>query len=121
MAAAVLSLYFVWAALHDIARGGESDYTLEYVFLALGVLALVFIHRMLLRMFTPNGRRVWRWVAIGVLLIVDAGALASRMNPKFPNDVVVGTAVLAATLPLLGLLVFQSICPCCQSRSGCRS
>lgn len=118
---ALLSLFLVYAALHDISRADESDYTLEYICLGLGAVGLVFVHRQALRTLAPKRRRVWLWAAIGVVALLDAAALSAHLNPKYPNDAVVGTLFLAATLPLLGLLCFQAICPCCRARSGCRS
>ena len=121
VAGALLPLYLVFAALHDISRADESDYTLEYICLALGAVGLAYIHRQALRTLTPKRRRMWLWAAIAVIALFDAAALSARLNPKYPNDAVVGTAFLAATLPLLGLLCFQAICPCCRARSGCQS
>lgn len=118
---ALLALFFVYAALHDISRADESDYTFEYIALALGAAALIYIHRLALRKLAPKRRRVWLWAIIGVIALIDLAALNARLSPKYPNDRAVGTAVLAATLPLLGLVCFQAICPCCRARSGCQS
>jgi hypothetical protein len=117
----LVALFFVWGALHDISRGGESDYTLEYIALAIGAVALACIHRQALRILTPKRRRVWLWITIGVMALFDLAALSARLHPKYPNDAAVGTAFLAVTLPLLALVCYQAICPCCQRGSSCRS
>ena len=121
MGGALLALFFVWGALHDISRGDESDYTAEYIALAIGAVGLAFIHRQALRILAPKRRRVWLWVMIGVMALFDLAALSARLNPKYPNDQAVGTAFLAVTLPLLALVCYQAICPCCQKGSSCRS
>ena len=118
---ALVALFFVWGALHDISRGDESDYTLEYIALAIGAVGVAFIHRQALRILAPKRRRVWIWVTIGVIALFDLAALSARLNPKYPNDRAVATAFLAVTLPLLALVCSQAICPCCQGRSSCRS
>jgi hypothetical protein len=118
---ALLALFFVYAALHDISRAGESDYTAEYIGLAVGVVGLVYIHRQALRILAPKRRRVWLWVTIGVMALFELAALNARLYPKYPNDRAVGTAFLAVTLPLLALVCYQAICPCCQRGSNCRS
>jgi membrane protease YdiL (CAAX protease family) len=118
---ALLALFLVYAALHDISRAGESDYTAEYIGLAIGAVGLAYIHRQALRMLAPKRRRIWLWVMIGVMALFDLAALSASLNPKYPNDRAVGTAFLAVTLPLLGLACIQAICPCCQRRSSCRS
>jgi hypothetical protein len=118
---ALLALFFVYAALHDISRAGESDYTAEYIGLAVGAVGLVYIHRQALRILAPKRRRVWFWVTIGVMALFELAALNARLYPKYPNDRAVGTAFLAVTLPLLALVCYQAICPCCQRGSNCRS
>jgi hypothetical protein len=118
---ALLALFFVYAALHDISRAGESDYTAEYIGLAVGAVGLVYIHRQALRILAPKRRRVWLWVTIGVMALFELAALNARLNPKYPNDRAVGTTFLAVTLPLLALVCYQAICPCCQRGSGCQS
>lgn len=118
---ALLALFLVYAALHGISRAGESDYTVEYIALAIGAVALAYIHSQAVRRLAPKRRRVWLWGMIGVMALFDLAALNARLNPKYPNDRAVGTAFLAVTLPLLGLVCFQAICPCCQGRSSCRS
>ncbi len=121
MGGALLALFFVYAALHDISRADESDYTAEYIGLAVGAVGLVYIHRQALRILAPKRRRVWLWVTIGVMALFELAALNARLNPKYPNDRAVGTAFLAVTLPLLALVCYQAICPCCQRGSGCQS
>ena len=116
---ALLALFFVYGALHDISRADQSDYTAEYAGLAVGAVALVYIHSQVLRMLAPKRRRIWLWVTFGVMALFDVAALSARLNPKYPNDRAVGTAFLAVTLPLLGLVCFQAICPCCQVGSNC--
>jgi hypothetical protein len=118
---ALLAVFLVYGALHDISRADESDYAAEYAALAIGGAALAYIHHKALRILTPKARRAWLWVTIGVIVLFDLAALSVRLNPKYPNDAVVGTAFLAVTLPLLGLVCFQAICPCCHGQSGCRS
>ena len=84
-------------------------------------MGLAFIHRQALRILAPKRRRVWLWSMIGVMALFDLAALSARLNPKYPNDRAVGTVFLAVTLPLLGLVCYQAICPCCQRGSSCRS
>ncbi|MCE5309516.1 MAG: hypothetical protein LLG20_17880 [Acidobacteriales bacterium] len=118
---ALIALYFIWAAGHDISRGDESNYTLEYIFLALGAAGLFFIHRQAMRILTFKARRAWLWITIGLIALSDVAALSTRLHPKYPNDAVVGTAFLAVTLPVLGLLCRRAICPRCQRQSSCQS
>jgi|GEM_PF-6376959 hypothetical protein len=117
---ALLALCCVWAALRDISRGDESNYTLEYIFLALGAAGLFYIHRQAMRILAFRARRAWRWTAIGLLALFDVAAVSVRLYPKYPNDVVVATAFLAVTLPVLGLLCRRAICPRCERQSSCQ-
>ncbi len=108
------------AALHDISRAGQDNYALEYAFLAAGAVGWAFFNWRAMRILEPRMRRLWLWATMAVLVLLGAAALAARLRPRHPNDAAVGTAVLAVTLPLLGLVCYQLICPCCRKQSKCR-
>lgn len=105
---ATCMLYLVWAALHDISRADGSDYTLEYALLALSVPVFALIYRKAFRILTTRGKLAWLAATAGVLLLFDLSALSARLNPKYANDVVVGTTFLAAGLPLLGYVGYRA-------------
>ena len=114
------ALGLILAALHDISRAGQNGYVLEYAFLATGAVGWALFHWRAMRILEPKARRLWLWATMAVLALLDSAALAARLRPRYPNDAAVGTAVLAATLPLLGLVCYQLICPCCRKQSNCR-
>lgn len=105
----LLLLYLVWAALHDICRADETDYTLEYSVLALAVFALAFIHRWVFRSLTDKGKLVWLSAAAAIVLLFDLAAISATFRPKYPNDAAVGTAFLAISLPLLGFVCYRTV------------
>ncbi len=117
---ALIAMYCIWAAGHDISRGDESNYTLEYIVLALGAAGLFYIHRQAMRILAFKARRAWLWITIGLIALSDVAAVSVRLHPKYPNDAIVATAFLAVTLPVLGLLCRRAICPRCQQQSSCQ-
>ena len=53
---ALVTLWFVWAALHDISQAKQAGYALEYSVLVLSALAFPLIHRKALGILRPRGR-----------------------------------------------------------------
>lgn len=50
----VIILAFNWAALHDIVKGNETDYTFEYIFLVLSFIFFVLIIYSAIRMYSKR-------------------------------------------------------------------
>lgn len=104
---AVVPLFLVWAALHDISRG-DSD-LFEYAGLAIGVAVLAVIHRKASRILARREKLVWLAFSTAVLLLFDLSALSARVNPKYVNDVAAGSAFLFVSLPLLGYFGYHLV------------
>jgi hypothetical protein len=103
----VAVFYIVFAALHDISRADEIDYTLEYSFLALCVPAFVFLYRKAMRVLGDKGRIAWLTFAASMVLLFDLAAVSSVLHPKYGNDRSVGVSFLVVALPVAGLMMYH--------------
>jgi hypothetical protein len=101
--------FLVFAALHDISRADQTSYIAEYAALVISGAAFAFIYRKACQVLTFKSKLVWLALTGVLILLFDLAALEARLHPKYPNDWVVGSAFLAVTLPLLGLLGYQLI------------
>jgi len=99
---AVLMLYLIWAAGHDISRANSTDCTLEYSVLLLSVTALAVIWRKALQILGRRGRIAWLGATAAILVLYSLSALSASLNPKFGNDFIVGLVGLFVLFPLLG-------------------
>ncbi len=106
-AAAILTWALVWAALHDISRSAASDLTLEYAVLAISVPVFALVYGLAFRMLDSRGKTAWLGVTLGVLIVFDLSAASARFRPQYPNDFAVGSAFLAASLPVLAILSYR--------------
>jgi hypothetical protein len=105
-AGTLILFFFVWAALHDVARGDEGS--LEWTIFGLCILAFPLLYLLALKRLTPRGQLKWL-IGTGVLIaLFSAGAASLTLWPKSPQDPIVGLTFLTVGLPVLPVIGYHA-------------
>ena len=107
--------FFVWAAMHDLARGDEG--TLEWIVLAICAVAFPLLFRSAVRTLAPHAKVAWL-IGAGLLLgLFSAGAVRALTHPKYHKDPMLASIFLLAGVPALALIGYHLVRDCAMAAS----